>query len=199
MLAPESRPSTTRRVLTGMVVGAMLLGVVAGCGSSGAPEAATTSRNAAPRKRDTVLVPDVRHLPATAARRQLRTVGLSVAVTRRYARAADGTVVGIDPRPGAQVRRGTRVALVVSRGDKPEVANASTPASAPAAQAASPPRSGCPAGQYASPSGGCEPIPKSYGGSPPANSPEGRHAMQQSPDCQGVPPPPPGYSGPVQC
>jgi hypothetical protein len=34
---------------------------------------------------------------------------------------------------------------------------------------------------------------------PSANSPEGRKLLEESPDCQNVPPPPPGYDGPVQC
>ena len=34
---------------------------------------------------------------------------------------------------------------------------------------------------------------------PSANSPEGRRLLEESPDCQNQPPPPPDYDGPVQC
>ena len=34
---------------------------------------------------------------------------------------------------------------------------------------------------------------------PHANTPQGKKELQQSPDCQGAPPPPKGYKGPVQC
>jgi hypothetical protein len=34
---------------------------------------------------------------------------------------------------------------------------------------------------------------------PPANSDQGQKLLEQSPDCQNVPPPPKDYKGPVQC
>jgi hypothetical protein len=56
----------------------------------------------------------------------------------------------------------------------------------------------CPPGQL--PQGlhgesGCGPSP----GAPSVDSPEGRRELQANPDCQGLPPPPPSYHGPVQC
>ncbi len=55
----------------------------------------------------------------------------------------------------------------------------------------------CPGGQYTTPAGTCSPNPPNFG-TPPANSPEGRAMINADPTCQN-PPPPPGYSGPVQC
>jgi hypothetical protein len=37
------------------------------------------------------------------------------------------------------------------------------------------------------------------GSTPSVDSPEGRRLLRESPDCRDAPPPPPGYSGPVQC
>lgn len=34
---------------------------------------------------------------------------------------------------------------------------------------------------------------------PSADSPEGKRLLEESPDCENVPPPPPDYDGPVQC
>jgi hypothetical protein len=39
----------------------------------------------------------------------------------------------------------------------------------------------------------------SSGGTPSADTPEGKKLLQQSPDCKNKPPPPPDYHGPVQC
>lgn len=61
------------------------------------------------------------------------------------------------------------------------------------------PRAPCQAGTFTNRTGQCEPIPQSFGRSPPANSPEGRLAIETSPYCKGLPPPPPDYTGPVQC
>jgi hypothetical protein len=44
------------------------------------------------------------------------------------------------------------------------------------------------------------PAPASSGGGTPSvDSPEGQRLLKQDPQCREVPPPPPGYHGPVQC
>lgn len=55
----------------------------------------------------------------------------------------------------------------------------------------------CPPGQYTTSSGSCAPDPRGYG-TPPANSPEGKAMVNATPGCSEYPPPP-DYSGPVQC
>jgi type II secretory pathway pseudopilin PulG len=58
------------------------------------------------------------------------------------------------------------------------------------------PTTTCPQGQLPNgPNGSCQ----STGGAPSVDSPQGKQELKQSPDCQGEPPPPPGYHGPVQC
>jgi hypothetical protein len=81
-----------------------------------------------------------------------------------------------------------------------------SPARRPAASgAAAPSRQACPAGTVQTASGGCitpqpppQYVPKRPVATPHANTPRGRSAAQQSPDCRHNPPPP-GYSGPLQC
>ena len=77
-------------------------------------------------------------------------------------------------------------------------AGASTP-SGGSAQTGSRSDAGCPAGQFTNSAGYCQSIPSRYGGSPPAHSPEGERKRRQTSDCKDLPPPPPGYNGPVQC
>ncbi|MBV9213286.1 MAG: hypothetical protein JOZ25_06530 [Actinobacteria bacterium] len=72
-----------------------------------------------------------------------------------------------------------------------------TQAPPPAKHAARSAAGQCPNGQYTTSSGSCAPDPPGYGG-PPANSPEGKKIIQSDPGCQN-PPPPPNYSGPVEC
>lgn len=61
----------------------------------------------------------------------------------------------------------------------------------------------CPAGSVPNADGGVVCVPQNAihqpnGGTPSVNSPQGQ-ALLNSPSCQGTPPPPPGYTGPVQC
>jgi len=62
---------------------------------------------------------------------------------------------------------------------------------------------GCPAGSVPNADGGVVCVPQSAiqqanGGIPNVNTPQGQQALQ-SPQCAGTPPPPPGYTAPVQC
>ena len=42
-------------------------------------------------------------------------------------------------------------------------------------------------------------APQNGTGTPSVDSPEGQRLLEESPDCQNLPPPPPNYDGPVQC
>jgi hypothetical protein len=60
----------------------------------------------------------------------------------------------------------------------------------------------CPPGSVPNADGGVVCVPQSLieekNTTPSVNSPEGQRALE-GPECQGEPPPPPGYEGPVQC
>lgn len=166
--------------------------LVAGCNDTKTASAPTTPTQAKPAG---VVMPDLRGSDIGAARRKLHALRLHAEVRGRYSSQDAGRVLQTDPASGARVTPGGQVALVVSRGSKPQPSQpvTTTPSSS------APTGSGCPAGQYTAPDGTCQPIPQSYGGSPPANSPEGQRNRQKNPDCKGLPPPPPDYKGPVQC
>jgi hypothetical protein len=84
------------------------------------------------------------------------------------------------------------------KGGSSDQAAAQTPSDG-SAQTGSRSGAGCPAGQFTNPAGYCQSIPSRYGGSPPAHSPEGERKRRETSDCEDLPPPPPGYDGPVQC
>ena len=65
-----------------------------------------------------VVVPDVSGLPLEIAQRALEVSGLSASVsdTRVSVDVAEGSVLSQDPMPGAELRRGETVTLVVSAG-----------------------------------------------------------------------------------
>jgi serine/threonine-protein kinase len=69
---------------------------------------------------EVVVVPDVTGKAEKAARQHLEGAGLTVTVTRAFDDAApDGSVVSQSPKGGAKARKGSAVALVVSRGAPP--------------------------------------------------------------------------------
>lgn len=67
----------------------------------------------------------------------------------------------------------------------------------------------CPAGSVPNADGGVVCVPQSViqqanpppntATTPNVNTPEGQQLLKTSPDCANTPPPPPGYTGPVQC
>jgi hypothetical protein len=167
--------------------------LVAGCGGSDK----TVSVPARPVPKQavaTVTVPSLTGARVADAERRLRSLGLAPRIVRRYASLHAGVVTKTRPPAGSQLPRGTRVALIVSLGPRPSQAQAP-----PSGGTSTPAAGHCGAGQYTRPNGTCAPIPPSNGGAPPANSPEGQQALRNNPDCQNAPPPPPGYTGPVQC
>jgi beta-lactam-binding protein with PASTA domain len=158
---------------------ALLAVALAGCSSSSS--GARTNTFAKIQTTAQVTVPSVQGAALTDATAQLKQAQLRWRVQRRYAEQGVGSVIDVSPGAGTKVARGTEVVLVLSRGPQPQ------PAAAPAAPAP-PPSSPSPA-----------PKPPSNGGTPSVNSQRGQHALHNSPDCQHAPPPPPGYTGPVQC
>ncbi len=67
-----------------------------------------------------VAVPDVSGLPREQARTALRQAGLDARERRKYSNTvAAGTVVDSSPSAGQQVRKGSAVTLIVSRGVRP--------------------------------------------------------------------------------
>ena len=136
---------------------------------------------------------------ASAKRETAERVAFTSSRTRAFVRvraAAYGRGIAVGRAAGKA--RGARDAsrrahVVMARRKRAAVALARRQQAVAAARATQ----GCPSGQYTTPTGSCAPNPPGYG-TPPANSPQGLQMIQQDPTCQN-PPPPPGYSGPVQC
>jgi hypothetical protein len=148
-----------------------------------------------------VTVPGLTGARAGDAEARMRSLGLSPKVVHSKSTLRAGLVVKSDPPAGSEVNKGSIIALFVSRG--PSIASTSSgtsTGSGSGGSSGSTPAAGhCGPGMYTRPNGTCAPIPASNGGAPPANSPEGHNALRNNPDCQNAPPPPPGYTGPVQC
>ena len=145
-----------------------------------------------------VTVPGLTGARLRDAEARLRSIGLSPRLMRSKSTLSAGLVVKTDPPAGSQVNRGSLIAVVVSRG--PTTASTSGGTSTGGAGGGSTPSAGhCGPGMFTRANGTCAPIPPSNGGAPPASSPEGQRALRNNPDCQNAPPPPPGYTGPVQC
>lgn len=69
---------------------------------------------------DVVGVPDVRDIPQADAEEKLAEAGLSADVTKEYSTDVDeGLVISQGKEPGAEVKRDSAIALVVSRGAEP--------------------------------------------------------------------------------
>lgn len=183
------------------VCAGLLIAALATPGCGGDSKSATPASGTTPTaKANTVSMPDLTGKDIGSARRSLHALGLRARIEGRYASETAGQVLKTDPAAGAAVTPRTEVALVVSRGPRatpPGGVTTTTPSSQPPTSTT--PAGGCPTGQYTAPDGTCQPVPKGNGGAPPVNSPEGQQRLHQSPDCKGVPPPPPGYNGPVQC
>jgi hypothetical protein len=198
---------------------AVSLAVLGGCGGSGGDDSKPASKNEAvhtpasnpnPKTPKDCLADGERRSPrlwrGKWSGKLVRIHRLdSPAEAKSAARAADlvaGTSVRgyavFAPRGGEPIARQVADCLkhVPYHPVKGHEAKRTAPAQPAQTQPSRPPP--CPPGQLPmGPSGeeGCGPAD----GSPSVDSPEGQRQLRTDPDCQGLPPPPPSYHGPVQC
>jgi beta-lactam-binding protein with PASTA domain len=171
-------------MIASAAIAAASLALVA-CGGSDKSSSTSTTAGGGGKTSSTVTVPGVKGQDLASAEASLRAAGLTPVSQKRYSTSvAKGQIVKSFPSGGTLADRGSKVDLVVSRGTKPVSQQASTGTGGSGGSNGS--------GSGSSGSG-------SNGGTPAVNSPRGQQQLHQSPDCKNAPPPPPGYTGPVQC
>jgi eukaryotic-like serine/threonine-protein kinase len=150
-------PPPDRRIGAGMLLGLAALALVAigllvayllthrGDSSTGTTTVIVTSgptTTTATRANRFVVAPNVVGLRFTAARSQLQADGFTLAEATAISKRRPGTVLRQTPRPGARVRKGSTVTLVVATAGPTKTASTSTTAATTAPATTAPATTG---------------------------------------------------------